>query len=331
MYDRKYSLYEGVSMRGSSNAPKIVHSNKNLLDNWDFTNPVNQRGQSSYSSYPNTNNDNIFSLDRWHLSTGYLGVDNDYCSFGRTRSTNSAVLYQELNQDTIKSIVGKTITASIKFSDGSYHSFTYLIPTTLSSNIDTLLGSFAWTVNSRNYHIDLWNWKDNNNLNHLNHIQFRVWEDELGTYSSSNRLKISAVKLELGEVSTLKNDVLGVNYAKELLKCQRYFERSKYQVTYGTALDTNVLEHTDSYFYKKEKRIDECIFTVDPASSQSLQVYDVSDGKLELVSNCILVPPTTYNNYCYSPRIESPNNKFITGRRYLARIGDNAYSISADL
>lgn len=230
-------------MKGSSNAPKIVHSNKNLLDNWDFTNPINQRGQSSYSSYPNTTNDNIFSLDRWHLLTGYLGVDNDYCSFGRISSTNGAILYQELSQDTIKSIIGKTITASIKFSDGSYRSFTHLIPTTLPFNIDTVLGSFTWTVNSRNYHIDLWSWKDDSSLNH---IQFRVWEDERGTYSSSNRLKISAVKLELGEVSTLKNDLLGVSYAEELIKCKRYLYRISTAVNVHTRLFGACAGHNDT-------------------------------------------------------------------------------------
>ena len=53
-------------MRGSSNAPKIVHSNKNLLDNWDFTNPVNQRGQTSYT-VSGGDASRIYTVDRWAL------------------------------------------------------------------------------------------------------------------------------------------------------------------------------------------------------------------------------------------------------------------------
>lgn len=37
-------------------------SNRNLLDNWDFRNPVNQRGQSNYA--------NSYCVDRWFLAAG---------------------------------------------------------------------------------------------------------------------------------------------------------------------------------------------------------------------------------------------------------------------
>lgn len=42
---------------------------RNLLDNSDFTNPVNQLGQKSYSG-------NVQTIDRWRINGGLLNVDN---------------------------------------------------------------------------------------------------------------------------------------------------------------------------------------------------------------------------------------------------------------
>jgi hypothetical protein len=43
---------------------------RNLLDNSDFQNPVNQRGQTSYSGTPNA-----YSIDRWYLSTSLIAIE----------------------------------------------------------------------------------------------------------------------------------------------------------------------------------------------------------------------------------------------------------------
>lgn len=304
-------------MRGLTNSRSGGGSNLNLLDNWDFSDPVNQRGKSMYA-------DEGYTIDRWRKIGGTVSINNNRLNLSGAHSSISYIadIRQPLDSGTISAIAGKTVTLSVDCVVNSISGEFYISlanDTKKEYPAPVFTSSFSRKIISCTQNIP-------SNWGSADSVRFT-----LGTNGTKVNADIYAVKLELGEVSTLKNDVLGVNYAKELLKCQKYFERSRYQVTYGTALNTNVLEHTDNYFYKKEKRIDECIFTVDPVPSQPLQVYDVSDGKLELVSNCILVPPTTYNNYCYSPRIESPNNKFITGRRYLARIGDNAYSISADL
>ena len=56
---------------------------RNLLDNSDFTNPVNQRGQTDYTS-------NGYTIDRWELYFGAVGVS----SLGYI--TTSGQMYQKI-------------------------------------------------------------------------------------------------------------------------------------------------------------------------------------------------------------------------------------------
>ena len=65
--------------------------NKNLLHNWDFRNPVNQRGQSSYSAG--------YSIDRWGLNGGTLILGS-----GGIKISTAYVLYNisEKSYDTTK-------------------------------------------------------------------------------------------------------------------------------------------------------------------------------------------------------------------------------------
>lgn len=290
----------------------------NLLDNWDFTNPVNQRGRTSYSTGSNIANYK-YTIDKWQLMNGTLKVNEKSIRFTTSNDIAVSEIYQQLEPILFDSIKGKTVTFSIMINNKLYYQ-TDSIP--LTGSVYTSQSEITGSNNGK-FFLDLT--YDSTGSSAI-YAMFRLFSTARNSY-----VDIQAVKLEIGSASTLKNDALGVNYAKEFLKCQRYFERSKYQVTYGTALNTSILEHTDTYFYKREKRINECIFTVESDPKQALQVYDVSEGGITPVSNCILAPPTTYNNYCYSPRIESLDNKFVAGRRYLARIGDEAYSISADL
>ena len=48
-----------------------IKTNRNLLDNWLFTNPVNQRGQATWS------NANEYTVDRWKLTSGSASLALD--------------------------------------------------------------------------------------------------------------------------------------------------------------------------------------------------------------------------------------------------------------
>ena len=64
-------------------APEYYLQPRNLLDNSDFTNPVNQRGQTDYTS-------NGYTIDRWELYFGAVGVS----SLGYI--TTSGQMYQKI-------------------------------------------------------------------------------------------------------------------------------------------------------------------------------------------------------------------------------------------
>ena len=64
-------------------APEYYLQPRNLLDNSDFRNPVNQRGQTDYTS-------NGYTIDRWGLYSGAVGVS----SLGYI--TTSGQMYQKI-------------------------------------------------------------------------------------------------------------------------------------------------------------------------------------------------------------------------------------------
>lgn len=64
-------------------APEYYIQPRNLLDNSDFRNPVNQRGQTDYTS-------NGYTIDRWELYSGIVGVS----SLGYI--TTSGQMYQKI-------------------------------------------------------------------------------------------------------------------------------------------------------------------------------------------------------------------------------------------
>jgi len=196
-------------MRGLTNSRSGGGSNLNLLDNWDFTNPVNQRGQSAYTGV------GTYAIDRWKFPdrTGTLTVK----SGGIGISFKSPETFTSIGQyfENLESLIGKTVTASILLSDGIIRSVTFK---NLTANSDVSGADF--------------------NGGYLNLLMpyncFRVMIIE------NSSITIKAVKLELGSVSTLKNDLLGVSYDKELYKCQKYLQiiRNESNNEYVTIFDS---------------------------------------------------------------------------------------------
>lgn len=80
-----YAAGENISISGSVIATKAFPCNPNLLDNWYFGNPVNQRGQTSYSG-------GAYAIDRWLPSSGNTSlVVNDGFLTVTTRTDGAAV------------------------------------------------------------------------------------------------------------------------------------------------------------------------------------------------------------------------------------------------
>lgn len=167
--------------------------NPNLLDNWYFGRPVNQRGQTSYSA------DWIYTIDRWQTSeNSTLTVNN-----GSVSLTGSYIF--EPLEEIVDALKGKTVTVSLLFSTGELEFATGVVPTTWG----------GWSSIVKNSHVG---------LQGIGEDSSRLWL--LITDSAKN---ILAAKLELGPTQTLahlENGSWVLNeipkYEDVLSNCQRY-------------------------------------------------------------------------------------------------------------
>ena len=185
-------------------APQL--SNPNLLDNWYFGNPVNQRGQTSYT-------DVGYGIDRWYAYGGVLKIQNGIIEL--SRASAGAILEQRVENP--KRFAGKMVTLSVlgkqsKASwyitvrqDGVYRSINLLIPNGFACASVTFVA-------------------DSTLSNELA-IDFACWDE-------SDVAEIKAAKLELGSQQTLaRQDADGnwvlneiPDYGEQLARCQRYFQ-----------------------------------------------------------------------------------------------------------
>lgn len=181
-------------------------SNENLLDNPWFT--VNQRGLTSYGGDNVQNN----CVDRWQRrNTTNVTVTSTGVTVKSVRNESQADSWLRqvicLNADAERRFIGKALTVSILFGDG----------TIISMSTSNFTGSFgrAFTNSGSNGSIQLINDTTQGTL------QLLIW---VTTYNVA--VPIKAAKLEYGTVSTLHLDG-APDYAKELHKCQYYFVRIK--------------------------------------------------------------------------------------------------------
>ena len=188
---------DGATGQGSA----VRISNRNLLDNGDFRNPVNQRGQTSYTG-------NGYGIDRWKVSTnnstaavsvGDGCIDFTSDASGTYINFTSAVEKVQPGNYTLSFLVDDYTKAQQIFLQGKVSQMVF------TSNLLTMTFSVAET----------------------SAIAVGIQKK-----AASSTLKIYAAKLEPGSVQTLAHQENGVwvlndplpNYAEELAKCQRYYQ-----------------------------------------------------------------------------------------------------------
>lgn len=167
--------------------------NPNLLDNWYFANPVNQRGQTEY---PNSE----YGIDRWVGLAGTV-VTSDGIKFFDEDSGNR--LFEQRFE---RSYDGVQMTASVLLSD---------------NRLLSLSGTFPFGGYVDRVAIVVGNLGSPSNL-----PGFRIWDT-----GKILTVPILAVKLELGDQQTLAHQDSNGNwvlneipdYGEQLAKCQRYF------------------------------------------------------------------------------------------------------------
>ncbi len=170
-------------------------TNPNLLDNpwWGSNEVVNQRQISS-----GTTTANMYALDRWVFSYGTTAGEYSLGAGGLTILGHSGGMYvvQRLEPALKTALTNKTVTMSALLSDG-----------TIISGTGIYTGESAWWYSTGGFRLGV-----------SGQGNFQVRAD------SGYSFVIRAVKMELGSYSTLVNDT-PPNYAEELAKCQRYFQR----------------------------------------------------------------------------------------------------------
>lgn len=173
-------------------APEYYIQPRNLLDNSDFTNPVNQRGKTSYTAQG-------YTIDRWYSNNANKAIT--LSNTGITLSTGST-LFQKL--DLIDALAGKTITAAVCFADGTIAA---------KSGISTNNGAYTSIVDVTQ-----------------NNLRIRMYEGTDGyirfQFEANANIKLQWVALYEGSYTadTLPPYV-PKGYAAEFAECRRYYKR----------------------------------------------------------------------------------------------------------
>ena len=206
-----YTAGDGIAISGSVIATKVQPCNRNLLDNWYFGAPVNQRGKTTYSGAG-------YGVDRWKADTVTPNVTT--IKDGYIELSQNALILQPLEEP--YSLCGKQITASALTTTGLY-SFTATVPSKAELSavtVDKNLGNTHFMVDGNDVgYIDLLHTKAHNTV-----LRLRAFE--------GYTVGVLAVGLELGTEQTLAHqDSSGAwvlneipDYGEELTKCMRYLQ-----------------------------------------------------------------------------------------------------------
>lgn len=196
----------GVASAVSAVMGSISH--RNLLDNWFFANPVNQRGLTSYST------NNAYSIDRWkYFGNISMTLQSDGIRLGDTTSNTVTYISQIIEFPQL--LAGRTLTFSVLVKDLAgtgnkgfilwYASGTEQTFAIITGELTTLTLTIPSSPTSLYFNI--------------------------GSYWN-NAFTVVSAKLELGSVSTLANDAPPC-FAEELAKCQRYYWEMKASAAYA--------------------------------------------------------------------------------------------------
>lgn len=168
----------------------------NLLDNSDFRNPVNQRGNTSYS------NATQYTIDRWAASPCALTVNNNSISITKGPSSDFALFVQYVPD----CIIGKSYTFAAKNTTGEIVVLNFVY----STDMGIINKPFKNTSHRANIRYS------------SNRACLAVGVDVLDQTS----LDLEYAALYEGEYTTeTLPEYQPKGYGSELAECQRYFQR----------------------------------------------------------------------------------------------------------
>ena len=194
--------------------PWSLASNENLLINWYFADPINQRGQTEYA-------DAGYTIDRWHIGGGSQNIKYNVsentlsCTYNKDR-------YSVISQfiETPANLAGVKLTLSCLFEEMK-KAIIQIWKIDSSNKVVALASSGSWENDKSLLSISL-----TVPSNILNTDKIRI------IIQTQEKIKVVAAKLELGDHQTLAHPDANGNWvlndpppdkALELAKCQRYY------------------------------------------------------------------------------------------------------------
>lgn len=211
-YNAPQTLTDAQKKQARDNIGAPTPCNPNLLDNWYFPNPVNQRGQTSYTR----GSADRYGIDCWKMMTA---TPNVITICGGYLELSQNALIGQLLEDPYK-LCDKQVTASTLTTAGLF-SFSAVVPSKAELSAiteDLSIGSANITVpGDTPGYIGLMHTKGHNTM-----LRLRAYE--------GHTINFIAAKLELGGVQTLAHQDADGNwvlneipsYAEQVSRCQRY-------------------------------------------------------------------------------------------------------------
>lgn len=185
-----YTAGENISISGSVIATKAFPCNPKLLANWYFGNPVNQRGQTSYTG-PG------YGIDRWRIEAG-AAISLSGGALVLTGGPSAGIVQ---NSEALAELLGKRGTFSVLTTSGDLYS------------VGLEIGGASGGMEAGDFIV--YSTSDT-----LLYVRLK----------DSTPKSILAVNLELGTQQTMAHQENGVwvlneipDYGEQLWRCQRYF------------------------------------------------------------------------------------------------------------
>lgn len=205
---------DNISIVNNTIATKAFPCNPNLLDNWFFVNPINQRGQTSYTGA-------VYGIDRWRGSAADLGV-----AVAADGISVSGKQFQRLEQrlEYAQNLNGATVTFSalVKNPNGKFRLNLYNFTTDVSIVQDISA--------SEDFQLVQITAAPAISASDVFSVALYPGANDAATVRTCT---IKAVKLELGSQQTLAHQDANGNwelneipdYGEQLRRCQRYAQR----------------------------------------------------------------------------------------------------------
>lgn len=210
-------IVENRYFKAASNSIGVTYqmSGENILDNWHFANPVNQRGETSYTGTGG------LTIDRWTCSTSsvslYIEPANDRISV-MFLSDGTTYHYFLQRLEFADWMVGKTFTMSVEYvtTSNDVQIAFYDGSTAVSDEHFLGLATIPATANQVDYEIFTSTFEVP-----VDHIFQNKPHFHLRSASTEAVIRIKSIKLELGNISTLAVSA-APRYSEQLAICQRY-------------------------------------------------------------------------------------------------------------